>query len=97
MNALVMAVNGGQMPVLWPGKCTAEVMDEAPPVLHSCMTHATHLKFLADWIVRHNGVWSPGDFFLVQYDYSFIPALMVWATIMIMVYNRPDRATYYGS
>ena len=81
-NAIVMAVNHGQMPVLWPGGCTPETMEG--DLIHSCMTHATHLKFLADWVViRGFGIASPGDFCEWAYEYIAMPAHLIWALLMI--------------
>lgn len=79
MNALVMAANNGQMPVLWPGGCAPETAD----FLHSCMTAKTHLKFLADWIVEHHAVASPGDYLERFYDKSFGPGPVAWVALMI--------------
>lgn len=63
MNAVVMAANGGQMPVLF-NACSVDAIGEGTVgAIHSCMTATTHLKFLADWIaVRGLGIASPGDF-----------------------------------
>lgn len=86
MNALVMAANGGQMPVLFPGGC--EAAKEYLDFVHSCMTPATRLKFLADWIVMHSGVASPGDFFLWLSDRTLWPGLILWAALMIYKSNE---------
>jgi hypothetical protein len=91
LNALVMAFNGGQMPVLWPGGCDAmrAIQDMVTSLggssdpLHSCMTHATHLKFLADWIILKSGVASPGDFLEWAYDYTHIPSVAIWVALTI--------------
>lgn len=82
MNAIVMAANHGQMPVLIPGgDCS---MVDAEDIIHSCMNAGTHLKFLADWIViRHLGVASPGDFLEWASDATFWPALFAWVMFMI--------------
>lgn len=79
MNALVMAFNHGQMPVLWPGGCTPDDMDG----YHVCMTAQTHLRVLADWIVTHGGVASPGDMFLFASDFIWYPAIAAWAAMML--------------
>jgi hypothetical protein len=51
LNAFVMGINGGQMPVLIPGGgCPAEI-GQGQDWIHSCMTASTHLKIIADWIV----------------------------------------------
>lgn len=87
INALVMAVNHGQMPVLVPGGCSPS--DMADDLIHSCMVAGTHLKFMADWIViRHLGVASPGDFFEWGGDAAFWPSLVLWIGFMIRDHNQ---------
>lgn len=87
MNALVMAANHGQMPVLVPGGCGPDTMEG--DVIHSCMVAGTHLKFLADWIViRHLGVASPGDFLEWACDGAFWPSLVMWVGFIIRDHNR---------
>lgn len=78
MNAVVMAANGGQMPVLIPGgDCASFINPE--DFVHGCMTHATHLKILADWVViNHFGIASPGDFFEWAADGAFWPCLIAF-------------------
>lgn len=84
LNAVVVALNGGQMPVLFPGGCGNMSADD----IHSCMTHATHLKFLADWIlIRGIGVASPGDFLEWAAQFSFMPALVAWIVLIIKKFN----------
>jgi|SRR5579885_2401006 len=80
MNEIVMAFNNGQMPVLAPGGCPKDGLESW---IHVCMTPATHLKFLADWIVLHNGIASPGDFLIWGWDAIFWPALAVWVALTI--------------
>jgi|ERR1700747_3581360 len=79
LNALVMAVNGGQMPVQYPGGCGDGFGDD---IIHSCMTHATHLKFLCDWIVIQSGIASPGDMFIFLYEFIRWPFLVIWGTLV---------------
>lgn len=76
LNALVMAANHGQMPVLWPGGCAGYPQDN--DILHVCMDAHTHLKFLADWIVQHDGVASPGDYLEWASDVTFWPCIFIW-------------------
>lgn len=77
MNAIVMAFNGGQMPVLGG-------MIDPDDTIHSVMTHATHLKFLADWVViNHVGTASPGDFLEWAYSYTAIPGLVSWIVCLV--------------
>ena len=92
MNALVMAVNGGTMPVLFPetlqGAITNNWLVEHGDVVHSVMTSATHLKILADWVViNHFGIASPGDFLEWFSDATQTPAFLVWAALVIKDYN----------
>ncbi len=98
-NAIVMAANQGQMPVLVPGGCSNEVKeamaserDREGIQVHSCMTKETRLKILADWIViRHVGVASIGDFFEWLGDVTFNPALIVFATLIFRKIFEDER------
>jgi Family of unknown function (DUF5317) len=89
-NAAVMAVNGGQMPVQWPGGCSEEVRKQFSVEqliegmeVHSCMTKDTKLRWLADWIViRHAGVASPGDFLEWGGDYAQVPCWFLLAAFL---------------
>ena len=82
MNALVMAANHGQMPVLVPGGHCGLI--DPDDFIHSCMTSATHFKILADWIViNHFGVASPGDFFEWFAEQTFVPSLAIWIALVI--------------
>jgi hypothetical protein len=74
-NALVRAANHGQMPVLWPGGCPPGTMGD--DIIHSCMVAPTRLKFLADWIITHSGVASPGDFLEWLFEATFWPGLII--------------------
>lgn len=95
MNAIVMAANGGQMPVLMPGgNCN---MIEESDWIHSCMTSATHLKFLADWIVMHHAVASPGDFLIWLSDATLWPGLIIWSALMILKVNDLQRGRSNGN
>ena len=85
-NFAVMAHNGGQMPVLFPGGCMPDQFADDP--IHSCMTAATHWKFLADWIViNHLGVASPGDLLLWGSDLIQYPAAVAWLTLLLKDIN----------
>lgn len=82
-----MAANKGQMPVLAPGGDNS-IFDPSD-LIHCAMTSATHLKFLADWIViRDLGIASPGDFFEWAYQLSCFPALIAWITLVLKDYNE---------
>ena len=84
MNAIVMAVNGGQMPVLTPG-CTPDLIGEAAPAIHSCMEQTARLTVLADWIfIRHIGaVASPGDFLEWFAEVTAAPCLIAWCALTL--------------
>lgn len=87
MNALVMAANGGTMPVLWPGGCTPGLLDPTDP-FHSCMVQATHLKWLSDWVILKSvGIASPGDFLEWASDYCTIPAFAMWLALIVKKHN----------
>ena len=90
LNAIVIAANHGQMPVLWPGGCAAlkDVQDAYAAMggddsIHTCMLQASHLKFLADWIHMSDGMYSVGDLFIMAYDYTFSAALIIWIALHI--------------
>lgn len=90
-NALVMAVNHAQMPVLWPGgdndTCQTTLAAQEDMV-HSCMTHATHLKILADWIVVSEGIASPGDMGIFFYEDFFWPMAGAYIALIVFGGNR---------
>ena len=66
MNQLAVRANGGHMPVLFPGNDCSLLGADDPA--HSCMTAATHLKFLCDWILGSRSVSSVGDSLLDMGD-----------------------------
>lgn len=101
LNALVMAANNGQMPVLWPGGCTPAVMDG----FHSCIEKTTRLKFLADYIVMHSGVTSPGDMFIYLGDALWYPvyylglgylAAILWSQQCLQQQQSSSTSTQIG-
>jgi hypothetical protein len=58
-NEAAIYANHIQMPFMYPGDaCTPDKGD----LVHVCMTHASHLKFLGDWIISDSGAASIGDF-----------------------------------
>jgi len=83
LNALVMAANHNQMPVLVPGACP----DDMVSMIHSCMQSSTHLKFLGDWIVTGSssrfGIASPGDFMLDAGTATFWPGVVSWVALVL--------------
>lgn len=85
LNILVLIVNHNVMPVLAPG---GGCPDNVPDTIHACMTHASHLKFLADWIVWGDGVrsldiMSPGDVFILAYEYTCNMFLYIWIALVV--------------
>lgn len=87
-NIVTIAFNKGQMPVLWPGGCS-DMTPDADMQIHVCMTTASHLKPLADWIVVSGlGVLSPGDLLIFGALYSFVPALLIWIALVIQDANK---------
>lgn len=77
LNSLCMAANKATMPVLWPGGGCDWVSET--DILHSCMTPATHLKILGDWIqYRHMAMISPGDLFIMASEFLMVPFLLTW-------------------
>lgn len=83
LNAIVIAANKGQMPVLYAGHCP-EPYDH----IHTCMLAQSHLKFLADWIRESSFIVSPGDYLMTLCEYTFWPALYIWAALMIVRRTR---------
>lgn len=92
MNELALVVNGNQMPVFLPASmweiCSDPIraFGQAGDTIHSCMTHATHLKFLCDWIVLGNPnpdmIMSPGDVFIFLGYYLQMPAMFAWFALV---------------
>jgi hypothetical protein len=86
LNALVLAANNGQMPVLYPGGCEVSLTNL---LIHTCMTSGSRLKYLADWIiVNHTGIISPGDLMIWSGAAMIIPALVAWAVLMAHEHQR---------
>jgi hypothetical protein len=87
-NLLVLAVNNGQMPVLWPGGCSKMVVSD-DDIVHVCMTSSSHLKFLSDIAVFHDvGVFSIGDGLLYLGNLLLWPCLILWAGFIIKDYSE---------
>ena len=68
------------MPVLTPGVCTPDRVEDGT---HTCMVAATHVKFLADWIFVGDGIASIGDMFIFAGEALLIPFLYIWAAFII--------------
>ena len=83
MNATVVALNHGQMPVQYPAGSQLGLSGAINgDNLHTAMTSATHLKFLADWILINGlGIASPGDFLEWAHDVFATPCLAAWVAL----------------
>ncbi len=82
MNLLAMTVNGGQMPVLISGGCVAN--EFRGDWIHRCMTPATHLKFLCDWIIiKSVGTASPGDLLEWFYQVTGTYGIVSWFVLTV--------------
>lgn len=82
MNIIVMGLNHGQMPV---NHALCSSMLEPDDWKHACMTSATHLKVIADWLVINGmGVASIGDLLMWAGSATWNYSLIVWASLMIV-------------
>lgn len=85
-NFIVLAFNNGQMPVLMAGGCLN--FDGGDDIVHTCMSHVSHLKFFSDWMhLRGEGYCSPGDFLVWGGRYIQTPFLSAWIALFIRDYN----------
>lgn len=83
LNQIALSVNGGHMPV-FSSECSdkpASVLDSS---VHVCLTHATHLKFLCDWIREGGDILSVGDVFLFLASPCVAPLFWAWVTILVI-------------
>ena len=80
LNRIVIAANGGFMPVLVPGGCpTADgILDP----IHSCLTATTHFKLLSDWLVYHSEISSLGDWLLDAGNFLGYPLIAAWVALV---------------
>ena len=85
LNKICMAFNGGLMPVLEPA---CHFADDGH---HTCMSAATHLRFLADWLRFPSGTWSLGDLLINAGEYTAPFGLVIWAVLMIKEVNALRR------
>jgi hypothetical protein len=93
LNQLVMLVNGNTMPVYFPKSIYSDVCSDPSflvqqgDVVHTCMTHMTHLKFQCDWISLGNPVpmliMSPGDIFIFLYEMAVPLCFYLWIVLII--------------
>ena len=78
MNAICVALNGGQMPVLAPD-CIHQAFMKETVQIHNCMSASAHLKFLGDWILLRGRGWcSLGDLLEWFSQYTFYPGIIAW-------------------
>ena len=90
MNQLVLATNGGKFPVMG--------MDDSFPAdrVHVLMTSASHLRWLADWIVLAQGtvIASPGDLLLMAAIWMIEASPVLWLLFALyLVYQRNQNGT----
>lgn len=90
LNQLVIAVNNGQMPVLFPGGCTPEIKEALVGTIHTCMVSGSHLKILSDWINMHIYIMSIGDVFLNIGDLLTGPFFWVWLALAFFATRDAD-------
>jgi hypothetical protein len=79
LNQIAVVTNHGLMPVMVPGGCMPGTSDG---VGHICMTPATHLKFLCDWIQLRIGTASIGDTLIWFGYWLWYPAITAWVVLM---------------
>lgn len=89
LNQLVIAANKGMFPVLVPN-CPIQTTDIE---IHSCMTSASHLKFLADWLNFHDGVYSPGDLLQMLADSIQGPCFWIWLSLIVWMAYQYKKST----
>ena len=87
MNVIVMAANHGTMPVyLW--NCGGIDFGK----VHSCMTSATHLKWMADWINVGTGesitLASLGDGLEFLVESTWVYCVIIWMFLVIEKHHR---------
>ena len=88
LNAIVMGVNHGRMPVLISG-CDQSVFSPQD-FIHTCMIPTTHLKFLADWIVvDQSKIASLGDF--LEWGSEFVWQFCAGAWLMGQCISRREE------
>lgn len=93
LNKLVIAVNNGQMPVLFPGGCTDNLSQQLVGTIHTCMVSESHLKLLSDIINLHQaGIWSVGDVLLTFGDVLTGPFFWVWLALALLTVRNDSRA-----
>lgn len=86
LNIIATASNHEQMPVLFPGGCFEGLF--ADDLRHVCMTSATHLKIVCDWILVGTKLKSPGDFLIGFYEEFESVSLYLWIALIVKDYNN---------
>jgi hypothetical protein len=85
-----MAANKNQMPVLYSGNCSREVLEaDGPDKIHACYIPKTRFKLLGDWIYIHrwDSYLSPGDLLLLGGMYCFKPFLFAFVVLVLNDYK----------
>lgn len=83
LNLLVMYENFGRMPVFMDA---CESWENMPlDARHACGSGGTRLAGLADWILIHHEVLSPGDFILAA-GQIIVVASVLW--LLVLLYTR---------
>lgn len=60
--------------------------------VHRVMKHSDHFKFLADWIRLGDGIYSPGDMFIMLGSFFWGFAPIVWGTLAIRKLTEKQNA-----
>ena len=87
LNEFVIAANKGVFPVL-VANCNIHPNDFD---IHTCMVPGSHLKFLADWLNFHDGIYSPGDILLTIADTIQSPCFWLWMAVILYMAFRYQR------
>lgn len=94
-NQLVILANKGHMPVSWPGGCSLYPKDSDTDPIHVCMTKASHLRIIADWLKDNEGIQSPGDWMMDASEIFMKPFLLLWCiltTINFIKHGKDDTS-----
>lgn len=81
LNDTVVFFNNQEMPVK-AAQCVANPHILDNDSVHGCMTAATHLKFLCDWIHIGRTIYSLGDLGL------YVGAALVSCALPLYIYSR---------
>lgn len=80
LNGICILANHHQMPV-YPvgGDCSFLDAD----TVHVCMSKASHLTVLADWIVSGDGISSIGDAFMDTCRATRLDVFIAWCILVV--------------